>query len=129
MKTIGIGVLLQTHNETFVFQDRDEHAPIHPGRITSFGGGIEGDEDVYQCARRELLEELMLDLEEADLKDVGLFASRHEPGIYIQMFLVNGIDKSLLRLQEGKDIVEFSLEEALQNEQVTDFTKEVLRLL
>ncbi len=129
MKVIGIGVILQTEAGTYLLQERDHNTSLNPGRIAPFGGGIEGSENVLECARRELFEELALDLELKKLEDIGLFASRHEPGIYIQMFLARNIDKSILRLQEGKSIAELNLKEALENALVTDFTKEVLRTL
>ena len=129
MKVIGIGVMLRTEAGTYLLQERDHNTNLSPGCIAPFGGGIEENETVLECAKRELLEELVLDLEIEKLEDIGLFASRHEPGIYIQMFLVRTIDKSTLRLQEGKSIAELSLEEALENALVTDFTKEVLRTL
>lgn len=119
--------MLQTPNSKYLFQERDNNAKFHPGKIAAFGGGIEDGEDVYQCAKRELQEELNLDIESSNLETIGLFESRHEPGIYIHMFLVRGVDSSALTLHEGKGIVELSLGAALQHDKVTDFTKEVLR--
>ena len=87
---------------------------------------MEGEEGVYEGAQREIFEELNLQLETPELKDIGLFPSRHEPNVYIQMFLAEGIEKSSLQLQEGKAIAELTLEDALSHEKVTDFTKEVL---
>ncbi len=129
MKVIGIGVLLQTNRGTYLFQERDNDTTRHPGQIAAFGGGIEGDEDVYECAVRELAEELSINITKKNLQDIGLFESHHEPGIFIQMFLSNGIDPSTLRLHEGKNIVELSIIDALRNILVTDFTKEVLKSL
>lgn len=129
MKVTGIGVMLQTEAGTYLLQERDHNTNVNPGRIGPFGGGLEEGEDIYECAKRELFEELVLDLDITKLVDIGAFAGRIEPGVYIQMFLAKDIDKSTLRLQEGKSIVELSFEEALQNDVVTDFTKEVLRTL
>ncbi len=129
MKVIGIGVLLQTASGTYLLQERDSNTNASPGRIAPFGGGLDDGENVYECAQRELREELKLELENERFNDIGLFASRNEPGTYIQMFLAKGIDKSTLKLQEGKSIVELHFEDALEDEQVTDFTKEVLRTL
>jgi 8-oxo-dGTP pyrophosphatase MutT (NUDIX family) len=126
MKVIGIGVLLQTPSSTFLFQERDNKAALHPGRIAAFGGGIEEGEDIVDCAKRELFEELNISVDSRNLEPLGLFESHHEPGVFIQMFLSKEIDKSVLKLQEGKSIVELSLHEALEHNLVTDFTKEVL---
>lgn len=129
MKVIGVGVMLQTEAGTYLLQERDHDTSLNPGRIAPFGGGLDGAENVLECARRELLEELALDLDMEKLEDIGLFASHHEPDIYIQMFQARSISKSILNLQEGKSIAELTIEEALENPVVTDFTKEVLRAL
>ena len=128
-KVFGVGVMLQTPEGTYLLQERDNNASVHPGRIAPFGGGIEKEEDVLQCAKREMFEELNLNINNDDLESIKLFESRQESGMYIHMFLAKGIEKSKLVLNEGKDIVELSKEEALQNSKVTDFTKEVLNLL
>lgn len=129
MKVIGIGVMLQTGSGTYLLQERDHNTNVNPGRVAPFGGGLDGGEDVYECAKRELREELMIEIESEKLNDIGLFASRHEPGIYIQMFLAKDIEKANLSLQEGKSIVDLPREGALKDDRVTDFTKEVLRAL
>jgi len=129
MKTIGVGVILKTKAGTYLLQERDYNTRLHPGRIAPFGGALDSGEDAYEGARRELYEELALTLNKSRLEEIGPFSSYHKPETYIQMFLVKDIDKNILRLQEGKSIVEMSLEEALESENVTDFTKEVLRSL
>jgi len=122
-------VLLKTANDTYLFQERDHHTKWHPGRIAPFGGGVEGTESLRACAGRELLEELGLRVEESSLKDIGLFPSQKDPDASIRMYVIEGVNLAGLVLTEGKAIVELSLEEALNNDLVTDFTKEVLRSL
>lgn len=123
---IGVGVLLQTPSGTYLFQERDNNTKLHPNKIAAFGGGIENNEDVYQCAMREMLEELSLHLDATDLNEVGIFEAGNTPKTYIQMFLVKEIDPLSLQLQEGRGIIELSLEDALRHEKVTDWTKAVL---
>lgn len=129
MKVTGIGVILETAAGTYLLQERDHRTSVHPGRYAPFGGGLEEGEDVYECARRELHEELALDLDVRRLTDLGLFASHGAPGVGVHLFLAKGVDIQSLRLQEGKSIVELTRDEALEHEKVTDFTKEVLRSL
>lgn len=128
-KVIGIGVILQTKDGTYLLQKRDQNTDRHPGRIAPFGGGLEENENVLECAKRELQEELSLNLTEEDLVTVGIFESRHVPEAYIQMFIAKEVEKESLKLQEGEDIIELSLQEALDSGKVTDFAKEVLRSL
>ena len=129
MKTIGTGIVLKTESGTYLLQERDYNTPNNPGRIAVFGGGIEGEESVLDCAKRELFEELVLDIDTESLEDIGLFPSEREDEIQFQLFLLRDIDRSILNLREGRSIVEFSKEEALESERVTDFTKQVLRSL
>jgi len=56
---IGIGVMLQTSDGTYLLQERDNNARLHPGRIAPFGGGIENEEDIFQCAKRETTTEAL----------------------------------------------------------------------
>ena len=128
-KVIGIGVLLQTLDNTYLLQERDGNAKLNPNRIAPFGGGIENGESVIQCAQREMLEELGLKIETSSLETVAIFPSHNQPGVYIHMFLTRNVDLSSLELKEGKSIVELSREEIFRNNNVTDFTKDVLNLL
>lgn len=125
-KIIGVGVILETPAITYLFQERDNDAPLHPGRIAPFGGGIEDGEDAIQCAKREMLEELNLVIDIDNLEPIGLFESEHEPGVFIQMYIAKDIEKSRLVLNEGKNIIELSKEEAIAHDNVTTFTKRVL---
>jgi len=129
MKVLGVGVLLKTIDDTYLFQERDYNTDKSPGQIAPFGGHIEEGEDALRCAHREINEELELNLDLKDLEPLGLFESHNQKGSCIQMFIAKGIDKEPLELHEGKSIVELSLEEALDHPKVTAFTKEVLRSL
>ena len=70
-KIIGVGVVLQTPNSTFLFQERDKNTKLNPGLIVAFGGGIEGTESVQECAIREIYEELTLELEPDQLESIS----------------------------------------------------------
>ena len=121
--------MLQTPNGTYLLQERDGNAALNPGRIAPFGGGIEGEESSLECAKREMLEELNLEINTRNLESIEFFESRHQPNVFIHMFLLKDVEKTKLTLAEGKDIVELSKEEAIVHENVTDFTKEVLSFI
>jgi 8-oxo-dGTP pyrophosphatase MutT (NUDIX family) len=125
-KTIGIGVLLVTSLNTFLFQERDKNTQRNPGKIAPFGGGLDVGEDVFDCAIRELQEELGAHVSKQDLMEIGDFESHFTPGTYIKMFVVKNVNPSNLNLREGKSIREMTMGEALQHSEVTGFTKEVL---
>ncbi len=130
MKSIvGTGILLRAPNGKYLLQERDIDLERNPGRIAPFGGGVEGEENVLECAVRELKEELELETHSSDLQAIGSFESHYRPGTFIQLYLLDRVDPAGLVLREGQNIVELSLSDALQNDEVTDFTKEVLRSL
>lgn len=128
-KLIGIGVMLQTQKGTYLFQERDDTAKMHPGRITPFGGGVEAGEDALQCAIREMSEELHLTLDSQNLESIKVCESRYTPDAHIHVFLAKNIKKSELILNEGKGVVEMTKDQAIADSNVTDFTKEILNLL
>jgi len=101
-KVIGIGVILQTSASTLLLQERDSNTKLNPGRIAAFGGGIENNETVLECAMREIYEELNFKLKPDQLESIGDFESRHRPNVYIHLFLVRNIDSYTVTLQEGR---------------------------
>lgn len=123
---VGVGVLMITPDDTFLFQERDTNTERNPGMITPFGGGLKTGESAMQCAIREMDEELGLVLSHTDLQNVGIFESHYSPGTFLQIFLVTNISVNKLSIGEGKAIKEMSAEEATDHPKVTDFTKEVL---
>ena len=124
----GIGFLLKTPQNTFLFQERDQNTQRNPGMIAPFGGGVEQNETPIECAIRELQEELELTITPKDLREVGLFQSHFNPGTYIQIYLVEKVNPKNIVLHEGKNVKEMSIQEALHHPKVTDFTKGVLDL-
>lgn len=54
----GVGCLVLSGNKKIVLQLRDHDAPTFPGRLATFGGGIEQNETPMAALVRELKEEL-----------------------------------------------------------------------
>jgi len=125
---MGVGALIETKEGNFVFQKRGGNASTHPNTIALFGGGIEKNEDVFACVRRELEEELSLKLEMYhEINVIGDFESHNQPERYLKAFHVRNVDRNILELREGEAIVEMTLDDAEKNSHVTDFTKDVIR--
>ena len=55
---ISVGCIILSHDQRIVLQERDANCPKFPGRIATFGGGLEGNETPLQALQRELQEEL-----------------------------------------------------------------------
>lgn len=128
-RIVGIGAILQSNNGTYLLQERDDYIARYPGMYTPWGGARENNESTEDCLKRELLEELELDISTEKLHDLGIFDSTYEPERAIHLFLIRNVDPSGLVLHEGKSIVELNKEEALLHQKVTEFTKQALRLL
>ena len=126
-KVIGIGVLLKTKEGKLLLQKRDNNTKINPNVIAPFGGGLKEGESFKECAYREIKEELGIDIDKSKLIEIGHFESHIYKEKKIKMFYIDEISRKNLELQEGERIIEISIDEALKNKQVTDFTKEVLR--
>lgn len=123
---IGIGALIENQAGQFIFQQRDNNTVKNPGMIAPFGGGLSNNENIFDCLKRELHEELELIFNNDQVKELGNFESHNNPGSFIKMFHIKDIDFSKLKLHEGMDMIELDLKMALNNKNVTDFTKEVI---
>ena len=126
---IGTGAILRSKDGLLFFQERDECAQINPNRIAPFGGGIESGESDVACILRELREELNVELTENDLVHIDWFKSDRTPKIWLSLFLVDDVEYDKLTLKEGKSIAKLTLTQALESEQVTLFTKRVLKYI
>jgi len=75
-KIKGTGVIVRDNMGTYLLIQRDDSKEI--GLV---GGGFEGDELAYDCAKRELLEEVGIDIDEygAELRYIGLTDSPANP--------------------------------------------------
>ncbi len=110
--------LLVLEDARYLLQLRDDIPPIwYPGHWGLFGGGVDPGEDAVAALRRELLEELGLDMAEArhfvrfdfDLTSMGLgryFRTYYEVPVTFAAF-------ERLTLREGADMRALTGDEAL----------------
>jgi 8-oxo-dGTP pyrophosphatase MutT (NUDIX family) len=71
------GVILVDRRGWILMQERDEHARIDPDCWGLSGGHLEDGEDPAVGALRELEEETGVNVEPADLREIGAFANDH----------------------------------------------------
>ncbi|OGZ35000.1 MAG: hypothetical protein A2174_02495 [Candidatus Portnoybacteria bacterium RBG_13_41_18] len=126
-EVIGVGALIRDKEGKFIFQERDAKTNINPGMITPFGGAIEKGESDLDALVREIGEELNLEINRLKTFVIGRFKSHAFQNKYINLFYIDDINSKKIKIQEGKEIVNFSLEEALSNSKVTEFTKNVIK--
>lgn len=123
----GVGCILETKRGEFLFQERDKNTTRDPGKITLFGGGRQKDETIVDCVIREMREELGIEISSFNISFVSVLLSKNTPGEYIDIFSIRNIEESGVVFGEGRKLRKFSLDRAIQEEGVTDFTKEALR--
>jgi len=116
-KITHAGALLEVADKpgTFLFQKRTMDCKNNPGKLALFGGGIEGGENVETALIRELSEELELQIDKADLNNSYCYPSQN-PDLYICATHVKHVKPDVLVLHEGEAIVEMTLNEACESD-------------
>jgi 8-oxo-dGTP pyrophosphatase MutT (NUDIX family) len=114
----AVAAILVTEDGRYLLQLRDDIPPIwYPGHWGLFGGSVDGDETEIEALRRELREELELEIEDArlfvgfdfDLKPAGL--SRYFRNYYEVTVSRSALPR--LVLHEGVELGILSGDEAL----------------
>jgi 8-oxo-dGTP diphosphatase len=67
-----VGCLVLNKDGKIVLQQRDDHCQTYPGRLATFGGGIEFNETPIQALIRELKEELGAEVNVRDVISLGI---------------------------------------------------------
>ncbi|MDD4901697.1 MAG: class I tRNA ligase family protein [Patescibacteria group bacterium] len=125
---VGVGAMIETKEGKFLFQRRDKKTDRNPGMLSFFGGGTENNEDTKETLKREIKEELNLEIKN-NFVLLNKFESINHPGRFLDLFYVNNVDEENMKLGEGAAIEKFDLAEALQRDDVTPFTKNVIKYL
>ncbi|MEI8343829.1 MAG: class I tRNA ligase family protein [Candidatus Moraniibacteriota bacterium] len=127
LEIVGSGAFLRGKNGKFIFHKRDNNTDRYPGMIAPFAGGIEDGESPLICLKREMIEEIGIDISAKHIFSIGKFESRFESGKYVNLYFIDNIDSKEINVGEGDGFLELSLNEALMEEKVTDYTKEVIK--
>jgi len=96
-----VGALLVDTNGKLIAQQRDGKPGItNPGMVSLFGGTSHEDESPIETLRRELQEELELEVSSNNLL---LQTVKHENGTNVacSIYIVTGVDAEKLKLHEG----------------------------
>ena len=124
----GAGVILITNDKKVLLQYRDKNTRWNRDSWSEFGGQIERGETPEKAIRRELKEELGIEL--TNLKFFKKYKLQRKKGIYEQFVFTASFNYSLeslkKRQKEGKDLALFTHEE-LKNLKMADYTREILK--
>ena len=119
------GALLMDANGKLVVQKRDDKPGItNPGMVSLFGGTSHEGESPAETLRRELQEELELDI---NPDNILLQTVKHENGINVacSIYLIEGVDVDTLNLHEGAGFAVGTPEELLSRP-VTAVTQQAI---
>ena len=123
----GAGVILIANDGTILLQYRDKDSRWNQDSWSEFGGQIEEGETPEEAVKRELKEELGIEL--ADLKFFKKYELQRERGTHEQFVFTASLNYPLESLKkqqkEGKDLAFFSCEE-IRNLKMANYTKEIL---
>ena len=123
----GAGVILITNDKKVLLQYRDKNTRWNRDSWSEFGGQIERGETPEKAIRRELKEELGIEL--TNLKFFKKYKLQRKKGIYEQFVftaLLNyPLDKLKKQQKEGGDLALFTREE-IKNLKMADYTREIL---
>lgn len=127
---IGAHALLITNEGKVIMQLRDDLPGIvNPGLISLFGGTIKSGESVEEGLKRELRDELELNLDDYIVEKMGVYTKTKElDGVdwVVHIFLIHGVIREELNLKEGKSIVCNYPYEIQKSDKLTRITKLVL---
>lgn len=116
--------LLLSENNHFLLQQRGNDWPRFPGVISVFGGKIEKGEQPEEALRRELKEELDIDISIDDVIKLSQYtekASQHEELIYAFGYRLTS--HQLYHCHEGSVVVLDSVETLMSHPKVMDEVK------
>jgi 8-oxo-dGTP diphosphatase len=97
-----------------LLQLRGDDAPTNPGRWSFFGGGIEKGESEEEAVKRECFEELNYKLRNPKLILKENVIVNEKTDAIMSLFLEKYKEDQKLKLNEGKDMQWFAIEEALK---------------
>ena len=123
----GTGIILIANDGRILLQYRNKDNRWNQDSWSEFGGQIKRGETPEEAIKRELKEELGIEL--IDLKFFKKYGLQRKKGIYEQFVFtasLNYLLESLKKQQkEGKDLALFSCEE-IKNLKMADYTREIL---
>lgn len=119
------GTLLYTTDGRLVLHRRDKKAVTSPNKLGLFGGHAEAHETALETARRELAEEISLDVNSLTLDFIAEFEAFNS---YTQQKVHFTTFKSIVphtdfEVFEGVGLEVYSVEEALKRSDLTDSTR------
>ena len=120
-----VGALLVDTNGKLIVQQRDDKPGItNPGMVSLFGGTSHEGESPIETLRRELQEELELEVNSNNLL-LQTVKHENETNVACSIYIVTGVDAEKLKLHEGAGFATGTPEELLSHP-VTGVTQQAI---
>ena len=120
-----VGALLVDTNGKLIVQQRDDKPGItNPGMVSLFGGTSHDGESPIETLRRELQEELELEVNSNNLL-LQTVKHENETNVACSIYIVTGVDAEKLKLHEGAGFATGTPEELLSHP-VTGVTQQAI---
>ena len=120
-----VGALLVDTNGKLIAQQRDDKPGItNPGMVSLFGGTSHEGESPIETLRRELQEELELEVNSNNLL-LQTVKHENETNVACSIYIVTGVDAEKLKLHEGAGFATGTPEELLSHH-VTGVTQQAI---
>jgi 8-oxo-dGTP pyrophosphatase MutT (NUDIX family) len=124
---IGSHAILITKDGNIILQQRNKQKNLaNSGLISMFGGTSKLNEQDDDALKREIMEELGIDIEGKDIRKMKSYKkTKDTDGVdwIVNVYIVYDIDLKTLRLYEGKSIYCTTVKEALNNKNLTRITR------
>lgn len=106
---IGANALLLTNEGKLILQQRDTNPQImNPGRIAMFGGTIDSSEDIMVGLKRELQEELNINIDNYKVEKLNTYhktIEKDDINYTVHVYIIFGVKESDLIVNEGKGYI------------------------
>jgi len=99
--TIPRSLCFVVNGDDVLLMKRAAHKRVFPNRYNGVGGHIERDEDPLTSARREILEETGLDVEDVRLRAVYNIDPGEATGILLFVFTATSRSRNVMQNDEG----------------------------
>lgn len=130
-KIQGAYALILTKERNVLLQQRNVNPNIeNSGKLAMFGGALDDGEDLLTGLKRELLEELELNIDEYKIEKLNSYAKTKElDGIdhLVNVWIVYDVDFNELKIHEGESIFSCNPKEIINNSRLTRVTNLALQ--
>lgn len=130
-KKQGAYALILTKEKNVLLQQRNVNPNIeNSGKLAMFGGSLDDGEDLLTGLKRELLEELELNIDEYKIEKLNAYAKTQElDGIdhLVNVWLIYDVDVDALKIHEGESILLSNPEEIVNSPALTRVTNLALQ--